>query len=189
MNRGEVVLVDWPYSDRTGGKMRPAVVVQADYLNGVLDDTVVVHITSKKHGIPGTEVELDPANETASGLLRISYAFCPNVLTARPCVHRLYDRHAVRPGDAEDRGMSEIDAGYTLNGQLRWSFVLIISPWGCPKPLPFSCPPAARLRGTSRTRLATSSPPFSCAGAALLRGPRRRRGRWSTADWPRGRPG
>lgn len=84
MNRGEVVLVDWPYSDRTGGKMRPAVVVQADYLNGVLDDTVVVHITSKKHGIPGTEVELDPANETASGLLRISYAFCPNVLTADP---------------------------------------------------------------------------------------------------------
>jgi hypothetical protein len=36
MNRGEVVLVDWPYS------------------------------------------------ETASGLLRISYAFCPNVLTADP---------------------------------------------------------------------------------------------------------
>jgi mRNA interferase MazF len=84
MNRGEVVLVDWPYSDRTGGKIRPAVVVQADYLNGLLDDTVLVHITSKKHGIPGTEVELNPASETASGLLRISYAFCPNVLTADP---------------------------------------------------------------------------------------------------------
>lgn len=84
MKRGEVVLVDWPYSDRTGGKIRPAVVVQADYLNGILDDTILVHITTKKHGIPRTEVELDPANETASGLLRISYAFCPNVLTADP---------------------------------------------------------------------------------------------------------
>jgi mRNA-degrading endonuclease toxin of MazEF toxin-antitoxin module len=84
MTRGEVVLVDWPYSDRTGGKIRPAVVVQADYLNGILDDTVLVHITSKKHGIRGTEVELDPAIEAASGLLRISYAFCPNVLTADP---------------------------------------------------------------------------------------------------------
>ena len=59
-------------------------VVQADYLNGILDDTVLVHITSKKHGIPGTEVELDPAIETASGLLRTCYAFCPNVLTADP---------------------------------------------------------------------------------------------------------
>jgi len=32
MNRGEVVLVDWPYSDLTGSKPRPAVVVQADFL-------------------------------------------------------------------------------------------------------------------------------------------------------------
>lgn len=42
MNRGEVVLVDWPYSDLTGSKLRPAVVVQADYQNGILDDTIYV---------------------------------------------------------------------------------------------------------------------------------------------------
>ena len=82
MTRGEVVLVDWPYSDRTGSKFRPAIVVQADYLVGVLDDTVLVQITSTKHGIPGTEVVLDPANEPGSGLLHLSYAFCPNVMTA-----------------------------------------------------------------------------------------------------------
>ena len=81
MNCGDVVLVDWPYSDRTGSKLRPAVVVQADYLNGIIDDTVLVQITSKAHGIPGTEVRLDPALETASGLLMISYVFCPNLLT------------------------------------------------------------------------------------------------------------
>ena len=34
MNRGDVVLVDWPYSDLTGSKLRPAVVAQADLLNG-----------------------------------------------------------------------------------------------------------------------------------------------------------
>src|SRR5260370_42485279 len=84
MNRGEVVLVDWPYTDRTGSKIRPAVVVQADYLSGILDDTILVHITSAKHGIPGTEVELNPAKETASGILHLSYAFCPNVMTADP---------------------------------------------------------------------------------------------------------
>jgi hypothetical protein len=34
MTRGEVVEVDWPYSDLMGSKNRPAVVVQADFLNG-----------------------------------------------------------------------------------------------------------------------------------------------------------
>ena len=82
MNRGDVVLVDWPYSDGAGGKLRPAVIVQADYLNGLIDDTILVQITSKGHGIPGTEVKLDPAQETFSGLKFVSYAFCPNVLTA-----------------------------------------------------------------------------------------------------------
>jgi mRNA interferase MazF len=86
MNRGDVVLVDWPYSDRTGGKLRPAVVVQADYLNGLIDDTVLVQITSKAHGIPGTEVRLDPAQERSAGLLHISFAFCPNLLTAEQAV-------------------------------------------------------------------------------------------------------
>jgi mRNA-degrading endonuclease toxin of MazEF toxin-antitoxin module len=81
MTRGDVVEVDWPFSDRTGSKTRPAVVVQADFLNGVIDDTVLVQITSTKHGIPGTEVEIDPAVETSSGLSKVCYASCPNVLT------------------------------------------------------------------------------------------------------------
>lgn len=29
MTRGDVVLVDWPFSDRKGSKLRPAVIVQA----------------------------------------------------------------------------------------------------------------------------------------------------------------
>jgi hypothetical protein len=37
MNRGEVVEVNWPYSDLMGLKIRPAVVVQADFLNGLLN--------------------------------------------------------------------------------------------------------------------------------------------------------
>ncbi len=40
MNRGDVVELDWPFSDRTGSKTRPAVVVQADFLNGLIDDTI-----------------------------------------------------------------------------------------------------------------------------------------------------
>jgi mRNA-degrading endonuclease toxin of MazEF toxin-antitoxin module len=81
MKRGEVVEVDWPFSDRLGSKTRPAVVVQADFLNGLIDDTVLVQITSTRHGIPGTEIELDPSIETASGLRKLCYASCTNFLT------------------------------------------------------------------------------------------------------------
>ena len=81
MTRGDVVEVNWPFSDLTGSKKRPAVVVQADFLNGVIDDTILVQITSTRHGIPGTEVLLDPAVETASGLSKVCVASCTNVLT------------------------------------------------------------------------------------------------------------
>ena len=81
MNRGDVVLVDWPFTDGTGSKLRPAIIVQADYLNGLIDDSVVVQVTGKAHGIPGTEVKLDPASERSCGLQMVSFAFCPNILT------------------------------------------------------------------------------------------------------------
>jgi len=81
MTRGEVVEVDWQYTDMSGSKLRPAVVVQADFLNGLIDDTILVQITSTRHGIPGTEVVLDPAVETGSGLSRVCVASCINVTT------------------------------------------------------------------------------------------------------------
>jgi hypothetical protein len=58
--------------------------VQADFLNGLIDDTILVQITRTRHGIPGTEVVLDPAQETASGLIHLSFASCANILTADP---------------------------------------------------------------------------------------------------------
>lgn len=39
MRRGDVVEIDWQFSDLTGSKLRPAVVVQADFLDGLIDDT------------------------------------------------------------------------------------------------------------------------------------------------------
>lgn len=81
MKRGDVVEVDWPFSDRSGSKTRPAVVVQADYLNGLIDDSLLVQITSTRHGIPGTEVLLDTTKEVASGLRKVCVAACTNFLT------------------------------------------------------------------------------------------------------------
>jgi mRNA interferase MazF len=87
MNRGEVVLVDWPYSDMTGSKLRPAVVVQADFLHGLIDDPIYVQITGTPHGIPGTEVAIDPAAETTSGLVKTLYASCTNLTRDQALVH------------------------------------------------------------------------------------------------------
>jgi hypothetical protein len=60
MTRGEVVEIKWYFTDNTGSKLRPAVVVQADYLDALVDDTILVKITSKRYGIPGTEVSAQP---------------------------------------------------------------------------------------------------------------------------------
>src|SRR4051794_38811166 len=104
MTRGEVLLVDWPYSDLSGSKLRPAVVIQADFLNGLIDDTVYMKVQGKAYGIPGTEVELDPARETASGLLKVSYASCRDLLTRdQTLVH-----HAL--GILSDLAMQQIEA-------------------------------------------------------------------------------
>ncbi len=80
MNRGDVVEIVWHYTDRTGSKRRPAVVLQADFLNGILDDTILVQITGTNHGL-GTEVPLDPAVETNSGLGKPCVANCTNIAT------------------------------------------------------------------------------------------------------------
>jgi mRNA-degrading endonuclease toxin of MazEF toxin-antitoxin module len=81
MKRGDIVEVDWPYSDLSGTKLRPAIVVQADFLNGLIDDTIFVKVTGRQFGIPGTEVKLDPASEPGSGLIKLCYASCNNLLT------------------------------------------------------------------------------------------------------------
>ena len=44
MKRSDVVEVDWQYTDLTGSKVRPAIVLQADFLNGLIDDTILVQI-------------------------------------------------------------------------------------------------------------------------------------------------
>jgi mRNA interferase MazF len=44
--RGDIVLADLPYSDRTGSKKRPALVVQWDHNNRRLDDVILAMITT-----------------------------------------------------------------------------------------------------------------------------------------------
>lgn len=43
--RGDVVLPDFPFSDASGSKVRPALVVRADAYNAKLNSTVIALIT------------------------------------------------------------------------------------------------------------------------------------------------
>ena len=63
--RGEVKSSRETLDRVDGRKRRRAVVVQADYLSGLIDDTILVKITGSRFGIPGTEVPIDPAVESA----------------------------------------------------------------------------------------------------------------------------
>ncbi len=110
MKRGEIVEVDWQYTDMSGSKIRPAVVVQADFINDLIDDIILVQITTTRHGIPGTEVVLDPAGETGSGLSRVCVASCLNVVTVEQLqvlriIGYLSDGAIVNDGDKLHRSL------------------------------------------------------------------------------------
>ena len=89
MNRGDIVLFDFPFTDRAGSKLRPVVVVQADQFNQFLDDTIVAIITRTRRGIP-TEVLIDittPDGKQAA-IRHTSVIDCKNLLTVdRKFIH------------------------------------------------------------------------------------------------------
>lgn len=58
MKRGDVVLIDSPYSDRSGSKLRPALVVQDDALSRARHDTILAAITRTRR-FPDTDVFVD----------------------------------------------------------------------------------------------------------------------------------
>ena len=85
VHRGEVVLVDFPYSDQTGSKVRPALVVQADAWNFRLDDTILALITSSRHRRVGATtqlaIDITTAEGQQTGLRLNSVIQCENLLT------------------------------------------------------------------------------------------------------------
>ena len=46
VQRGDIALIDFPYSDRTGRKIHPALVVRSNTWNQQIDDTILAVITS-----------------------------------------------------------------------------------------------------------------------------------------------
>ena len=86
MNRGDVVLVPFPFQDRPGQKIRPAVVVQSNAESRRLANTILAMITGNLADAGQlTTVLVDPATPegAGSGLSGPSLVKCSNLATIR----------------------------------------------------------------------------------------------------------
>src|SRR5437588_13035826 len=83
IQRCDVVIVEFPYTDKARSKVRPAVVVLNDRDNQRLRKTVVAMITGnlQRQGDP-SHLFIDPATEPSSGLSYPSLVSCNNLLMA-----------------------------------------------------------------------------------------------------------
>ena len=84
MTRGDVVLVQVPFVGTPGAKLRPALVVQSDRLNGMIRETVIAAITStlsNAHQPHQLLLDLSTADGAASGLLTNSAVRCERLHT------------------------------------------------------------------------------------------------------------
>lgn len=83
--RGDVVMVDHPFSDARGSKIRPMLVVQSDVRNRLLNHTVVAMLTTNLNfvGSDPTQVLVDitTPDGAGSGLNANSAIRCGNLFT------------------------------------------------------------------------------------------------------------
>jgi mRNA interferase MazF len=83
VSRGDIVPVDYPFSDRTGSKVRPALVVQADTLNRRITDTILAAISRSTHRASAEQLMIDISTPEGcrTGLRQNSMIQCENLLT------------------------------------------------------------------------------------------------------------
>jgi len=84
VQRGDIVLVDYPYSSGGGAKVRPALVVQNDRDNQRLVNTIIVQVTSlTRRAAEPTQVliEFVTGEGQMSGLRQDSVVNCANILS------------------------------------------------------------------------------------------------------------
>jgi mRNA interferase MazF len=84
MNRGDVVIVEFPLSSGTQSKVRPALIVQSDRENRRFTKTIVAMITGNlRRQAEPTHLLVDPADPASGscGLHGPSLVSCINVYT------------------------------------------------------------------------------------------------------------
>ena len=108
VQRGDIVLIDFPYSNHTGSKIRPALVVQSDVWNQRLDDTILALITSSSPRRTGASTQYSIDISTVEGRqtnLRFdSIVQCENLVT--------HDQRLILRiiGRLSDSAMQQVDA-------------------------------------------------------------------------------
>jgi mRNA interferase MazF len=84
-NRADVVIARFPYVGGTGYKVRPAVVVQCDRLNGKIANTILAMVTGNLALVATepTQFLIDPTTPEGStaGLTHPSAVKCENLMT------------------------------------------------------------------------------------------------------------
>jgi mRNA interferase MazF len=85
VKRGDVVVIDHPFSDATGSKVRPALIVQTDKRNALLTETIVALITRNLRSAASDAtqllIELKTPDGKASGLRADSAVKCGKLFT------------------------------------------------------------------------------------------------------------
>jgi mRNA interferase MazF len=84
MKRGDVVLVDWPFSGGGSSKIRPALIIQNDRDNRRLTNTVLAMITSFTRRAPEPTqllIEISTPEGIQTGLRQDSVVNCVNLFT------------------------------------------------------------------------------------------------------------
>ena len=85
IQRGDVVILDFPFVGGGAGKTRPAVVVQCDRLNQKIENTIVAMITGNisQIGKEPTQFLIEPKTPAgaSSGLKLASAVRCQNLST------------------------------------------------------------------------------------------------------------
>ena len=107
VRRGDIVLADLPYSDRTGSKRRPALVVQCDRNNQRLEDVILAMITTvtDRAAIEPTQLFIGVKTPEGhkSGLLHDSAVKCEHLIT----LHRRFLGRVI--GHLVPEGVQRID--------------------------------------------------------------------------------
>ena len=107
VRRGDIVLLQAPFTSKPGAKSRPMLVVQNDANNARMANTILVFITSNtSRASEPTQVLIDITSPDGSfcGLKQTSVVSCENVLTVRQ------DDIIKTIGSLPDRLMAEVDA-------------------------------------------------------------------------------
>jgi mRNA interferase MazF len=85
VSRGDVVLLDFPFTDASGGKVRPAVVIQSNSLNRRVTSTIVVLVSRTIHRARREPaqllIEANSPEGKAAGLHYDSAILCTHLYT------------------------------------------------------------------------------------------------------------